>query len=282
MSGEPSIHKTYGALLDGYIISSSMYGVFCAQVVWYYRTYPEDRRLFKILVGVLWALESIHGVLISHAMWHYLIVRGSVNPTFFLRGNWSISTQFIPTEICVVIVESFYIMRMWKLMNRNKYALLPFISIAIGTAHVIGYVITAVRFPFFSQTSKSRYFVSVVAGSRVLTDIAIAGAMCSLLYRQQSRIAHHSKSLIKALFIWTLTTGLLTSVFTLVYFATYITMPGNFIYIAAYLIHGFIYANAMLASLNSRKILRSLNNQDIVLQNLSIDQRPNNIVILNG
>jgi hypothetical protein len=67
MSGEPSIHSTYGALLDGYIITLlwvlsheimptlmcllSMYGVFCAQVVWYYRTYLDDRWSFKILVS---------------------------------------------------------------------------------------------------------------------------------------------------------------------------------------------------------------------------------------
>jgi hypothetical protein len=68
----------------------------------------------------------------------------------------------------------------------------------------------------------------------------------------------------------TVTTGVLTSVFTFLYCALYITMPGNFVYIAAFLVHSRMYANTLLASLNTRKVLRSLSSrEDMSLQLLS-------------
>jgi hypothetical protein len=37
----------------------SMYGVLCAQVVWYYRTYLDDRRSFKIIVSEKFPAQTI-------------------------------------------------------------------------------------------------------------------------------------------------------------------------------------------------------------------------------
>jgi hypothetical protein len=67
---------------------------------------------------------------------------------------------------------------------------------------------SSIRFPFFSQVEKTRVILAFVlpvpwlihfvrqafmcgcASARVVTDIAIAVTMCSLLYAQQSKTAH--------------------------------------------------------------------------------------------
>jgi len=244
-----------------------MYGVFSAQVIWYYRKYPDDRRFVKIMVAMLWAVESLHIALSFDVVWSYLVTRGggTQNPLFFYSANWSSIAMIIPAEICVVIVDTFYILRIWKLTNKTKYALLPFIPMAVGSAHAIGCVVVISQFPGFWDVDKSKYYVSMSASCKVLTDIAIAGTMSALLVQRQTMITNRSKFLLKALFVWTLTTGLLTSVFTVVYLVTYITMPSNNVYVGVFLLRTQICGNAMLTSLNTRKALRTLSNQQIHL-----------------
>jgi len=64
---------------------------------------------------------------------------------------------------------------------------------------------------------------------------------------------------------YAVTTGVLTSVFATIYVVVYLSMPLNMIYMAVYFVHGKIYVNSMLAALNSRKSLRALASQDVIL-----------------
>jgi len=153
----------------------------------------------------------------------------------------------------------------FTVMSKNPYVLLLFIPAVVSLANTIGCVVMSSRFPDIWDIKKSRYFVSMAASCKIFMDIAITVTMCILVVQQQSVISSRSKFLLKALFVWTLTTGLLTSIFTIVYFATYLTMPTNTLYIGIYLLRTKICANGMLASLNTRKALRSISNQQIHL-----------------
>jgi len=265
---EVNLANVFGVLLITFAIFMWMYGVFCAQVLWYYEKYPDDRRSFKIMVALLWIFESVHSALSFDMIWSYLIVRGSINPFFLIYADWSSIAMIIPAEICVVIVDIFYILRMWRLLNKNKNVFLLFIPVVVGSAHTIGVVVIISRYPGFWQIDKSKYYLSMAAGCKVLTDIATTVTMCALLARRRSMITSRSRFLLKALFVWTLTTGLLTSLFTIVYCVTYLTMPSNTVYIGVYLLRTKICANAMLASLNTRRALRSISNQQIHLEEI--------------
>jgi len=248
--------------------------MFFAQVIWYYKTYPDDRWSFKIMVLLLFTVESIHECLASASVWSYLIVRGSKDPLFLLSSNWGSVAMVIPAEICVILVDVFYILRMWKLMDKNKYALLPFIPVLVGTAHAIGFTVISWEFRYIWEFDKATYYLIMTASCKVLTDIAITVTMCALLSKRQSMIASRSKFLLKALFIWTLTTGLLTSVSTVAYLVTYLSMSKNLVYVGVYLVRTKICANAMLASLNTRKALRSITNKQIRLQAIPLSTKP--------
>jgi len=265
---ETTVLNTFGVLLITYSMSMWLYGVFCAQVIWYYKMYPDDRWSFKLIVFFLWAVEAIHNALASEMIWNYLVVRGAGKEFFYLIANWGSIAMVIPAEICVAIVDVFYILRIWKLTNKSKYALLLFIPVVVGAAHAIGCVITISRFPYAWELKKGAYFMTMTISCKLLTDIANTITLCTLLIRRQSMIARRSKVLLKALFVGTLTTGVLTSVFTIVYYATYLTMSKNSICVGLYLLRTKICANAMLASLNSRNVLRSMSDQPIPLEML--------------
>ncbi|KAH8120606.1 hypothetical protein DFH11DRAFT_78183 [Phellopilus nigrolimitatus] len=71
---------TYGALVDGIIISLILFGVTCGQVIQYYRTYPKDSLYLK--------MDTLHSVLLVHACWHYLILR--ITYEELETANWSL------------------------------------------------------------------------------------------------------------------------------------------------------------------------------------------------
>jgi len=268
MAVEPTVENTFGVLLLGYVFSTFISGVFYAQVLWYYRTYPDDRLKFKTLVGVTFALDFFTSILSFDMIWNYLVVRGSFDAVFFLRANSGL-TWMIPVTGCSgLVVDTFYILRIWTFTDKNKYVVLGFIPLVMYTAHSIVILVKNLQAPYFMLFSGS-YSLAAGESFRLLSDVGIAVTMCILMYRRRS-LAARSKFLLKSIFIWSLTSGVLTSLFIFVSLVTYITMPDNMIYIAAYLIYAKIGANGMLASLNMRKVLRELPNHVIDLQPLPV------------
>jgi len=267
MAVELTIENTFGVLLLGYVCSTFISGIFYAQVLWYYRAYPEDRLQFKTLVGVLCALEFITTVLCFDMIWDYLVVRGSIDATFLLRANGSLIWMVLVTGFCGLVVDTFYILRIWTLTNKSKYVTLAFIPPAIYTASSIVAVVSATQDPLFLHHAKVEYYLAAGESFRTLSDVCIAGTMCTLMYRRRSQTSR-SNFLVKLIFIWSLTSGALTSLFIFVALVMYIKMPANMIYIAVYLIYARIGGNGMLASLNMRKVLRRRSNGEIHLQPL--------------
>jgi len=141
MAAIRSVNFTFGAVFDGAAISAALYGIACAQAVKYCRSFSNDRPLLRILVCAVWLLDTVQTLFVTHMLWYYLINRGADNPAFFLYANWSLISQVIPTEASVVLVESFFIRRMWILSERNKLTLLPVIPMLIGWGHSFGEIL---------------------------------------------------------------------------------------------------------------------------------------------
>lgn len=254
-----SINVTFGALLDGFILSLMLYGVTCCQAIQYYSYFPSDKRYIKLLVAFIWLMDTVQQALIAHALWHYLVLlRYNLSIEDASRANWSLIAQVIPTEICAVMVECFFVVRIRILDSKNR-SLLLLIPMVTSFSISIVYVIKCYRLPEFTSATKMQWLPSVFGSLRAATDLAIAIMMCSILYSQyQSGLTRRTESLVRTMLQYTLTTGVLTSVLAIVYVVVYLAMPLNMIYIAVYLVHGKIYVNSMLAALNSRKSLRAL------------------------
>lgn len=268
MSVPSTPDNTVGALLIGYVVSMFMCGILCAQVLWYYSTYPNDRRTLKIIVAILCVSELTGVIFCSDMIWGYLIVRGSTDPFFFLIANRGLIGMILPTSASSMFVDIFYIYRIWRLTNKSKYVALAFIPVLVYSTHVVGIVVTSVQAPFFAEQSKFGYFLSMADSFRIVEDVGIAAAMCTLMYVRRGSV-DRSNSLLKTIFFWSLTTGVLTSIFIIASYVSYLTMPNNLIYIGFYLMYSKIGANAMLASLNMRNRLRSgSSSRDIHLQPL--------------
>ncbi|KAK0487955.1 hypothetical protein IW261DRAFT_1558999 [Armillaria novae-zelandiae] len=69
----PSLGTTIGAALVGAMLSSLLFGITVLQAFIYYRDYPNDWKLYRYSVGILWVLDAFHLSLTIHAIYHYTV-----------------------------------------------------------------------------------------------------------------------------------------------------------------------------------------------------------------
>ncbi|KZT25271.1 hypothetical protein NEOLEDRAFT_377206 [Neolentinus lepideus HHB14362 ss-1] len=116
------IVEEFRPLYIGAIISNMLYGVGSAQVVYYYSTYQNDEILLKCLVAILWIIDTVQQFFLNQAFWHYLVNRCYYSLSCLLASNWSFTSQGTLGAIVALIVECFYIRRIWML-SKHKWAL---------------------------------------------------------------------------------------------------------------------------------------------------------------
>ncbi|KAJ2919649.1 hypothetical protein MD484_g812, partial [Candolleomyces efflorescens] len=68
-----SIHETFGAGLVGALINAIMYGLTTLQTYLYYLYYPKDSKQTKSLVFLVWFIDTVHTMLVSWCIYHYLV-----------------------------------------------------------------------------------------------------------------------------------------------------------------------------------------------------------------
>ncbi|KAL0954048.1 hypothetical protein HGRIS_005200 [Hohenbuehelia grisea] len=88
-------------------------------------------------------------------------------------------------------------------------------------------------------------------------DVGIAASMCFLLHRSRSGLKA-TDNIVTTLMVYTVNTGLLTSIWAIADIICFVAMPLNFVNIGINFVVGKLYANSLMASLNSRQTLRSM------------------------
>ncbi|OBZ71785.1 hypothetical protein A0H81_08279 [Grifola frondosa] len=291
------LDKTQGAVFIGVIVAAMLYGVSCAQVWYFYIRYPNDSGLVKILVGLVWIFDTAHQALISHTVYTYLIVNYG-NGNTLDRIVWSIIVEVLFNGLTALLVQSFFMLRIFKLSDKNIWLIAPVFFLVLGEfASVIGtsdavalYVAQALPLQTFDQLDELKALSMVVNGLAAAGDVLIAAILCTMLHRSRTGFKS-SDSLINRLIIFSVNTGLLTSICAVLSLVTIAALPNTFIYICFYFTLGrreslpsapkkflinpstnaktiacwTVYSNSLLATLNARAALRDKSSVDMSL-----------------
>ncbi|KAF9468552.1 hypothetical protein BDZ94DRAFT_673958 [Collybia nuda] len=249
-----SIDATYGSAFIGLVAGAILYGVTLLQTFLYYRRYPRDSIFIKLLVFLLWVLDTTHLALCTVAIYWYLVTNYS-NPEALNKTTWSIDLQTDCNGLIGLIVECFFARRVW-IMSSNK--LLTGVIVVLACIHFgLGIVFTIEGF-LLIDTRKFGQLIWVTSaglGSAAAADIIIACSLCYYFMKNRTGFSR-TDSLITTLIIYSLTTGLITSVIASIAVVTFAIMPTNFVWLAFFWVLGKCYVNSLLAALNSRDSLR--------------------------
>ncbi|KAJ7627391.1 hypothetical protein FB45DRAFT_60349 [Roridomyces roridus] len=249
-----------GALLIGVLVSTFFQGVLSLQTYIYYENYPEDPFFLKALVAFLWVLDFAHLIMIGQAMYYYLVTNFG-NAAALAVTTITLDLHLVFLAITTFTCQAYFLRRVWRFSNRNK--LLTGLLTAGCTSTLVLDLLLA------GQTLAARNSSDVPTNLRIesiavfstggANDLAIAFVLCWYLRRSKSEF-ERTNFVLTQLIQYTVSTGLLTSIFALGTLAAYIGSRETFIWLAIYVSLGRMYTNALLATLNSRRRLRRLLN----------------------
>lgn len=248
-----TLDNTIGALLVGLILSLVLYGVSCAQVWHYYISYPKDKLVLKLLVGGVMLSDTGNLVLICIATYSYLITHfGDIAHLNVV--NTPIVAQVLFNGITAVLVQIFFTWRIYRLSHKNLWLTgsIAFM-ILVQWACNIGYSIVTLQVEFFAQTKKE--WTAALDLSQAALDVVIAACMVWLLWGSKTEFTK-TNGMIDKLIVFTVNTGLVTSVCAVIAIIMYYAFPNTLIYVAVYINVGRLYCNSLFATLNARNYIR--------------------------
>ncbi|EIW52142.1 uncharacterized protein TRAVEDRAFT_53570 [Trametes versicolor FP-101664 SS1] len=238
----PSLDSSLGAVLLGVIFGSMLYGLTVHQTYRYFKLYPKDRLFLKALVLTILVFETLHTAVWIVVIYHYAIT-DAFNLIDILRGHWSVRFTFLITGLAVFACQVFYVRRVFLIGPHYRWLVVPADSIQVismfgGLSFAVAAGIEAfLTAPFVVDLQHISWLVSIAYGFAVATDVILTSALVFVLRKSRTG----SKSVI----------GIMAFIFAIV-------IPGNLIYAAVSIVGAKLYANSVLAVLNSR---RSIDNR---------------------
>ncbi|KAJ7270272.1 hypothetical protein C8J57DRAFT_1716462 [Mycena rebaudengoi] len=208
--------KSLDGLYAGSYLAGVFYGLTTHQTFVYFRRSGKDPIYTCLLVLILWILDTLHAVLAAVAL-RKLTEESIVNPLSMLINTvpWTLSFSLFMMSLSDSGVRGFYCYRIWRLSQKNWILT----SVAIFTvicALVAGLYCTS------RTVNKTGLQALDLVGEMNATLVSIcvansivAGFLCVLLWNSRSG-TRRTNSVISTLILYTVTTGLLTTVVAII------------------------------------------------------------------
>ncbi|KAF9468824.1 hypothetical protein BDZ94DRAFT_1152791, partial [Collybia nuda] len=224
--------------------------VSCVQTWYYFNRYIKDVWYIKSLVGAVWVFDTIHQGLISHTVYHYVITNYG-KPAMLNNMVWYLEVLF--NGFIGLLVQGFLALRVWRLSNQKIWLIGVIVRFSFWVCTQSSWNTSSMRLTTWVQLSKLKGLSMTVNVLAAAADVLIAASLCYFL--QCSRTGFKkSDTMISKLILFTVSTGLLTSICAIASLVSILFWGDTLIYVAFY----FMYSNSVLATLNARQAIREL------------------------
>lgn len=253
------VARNQGALLLGGYFAAWLSGFVVVQTIIYFKLYPSDPLRTKALVSFVWVLDCTHSGLVLASVWTYLI-QGFGAPEDIDDIPLTLSLTIVFTAISTFAVHCFFAHRIFLLSKKNWYLTTPIVVLAtfrLGSAAATSSeMIRLGEFSTFKAQFRWLFSLGLALSSTI--DIFVTLSLFALLQHSKSRSLRSEKldHIIDSLVLYTFETGSLTSAATVSAMICWLAMNNNLVFMGLHFVIGKLYANSLLAALNTRHELR--------------------------
>ncbi|KAJ7186468.1 hypothetical protein C8R46DRAFT_1057270 [Mycena filopes] len=256
-----------GPLLLAFWIDSMLFGVLTVQLYLYYQAFPNDGVTIKCLVYGVYCIDLIQVIVVTvDAFNSFASGFGQASALTDIGLSWLASP--ILGGIVALIVQSFYAFRLYRLSRSWVIpCALVVISIGVNLSGLVLGIFAKNAGDLTKLTANPTMGVAATAGvwlgGSALTDVTIAASMTYYLVKNDTGF-HQTHIIITKLTRLIIETGSLSALVAVAILILFFVAPGK----AYYVIPGgcipMVYANTMLAVLNSRfRILNGRHDSDL-------------------
>jgi len=171
-------------------------------------------------------------------------------------GHWTLNTSALFDGVVGGLVQSFFAHRIYVLSKKWGLTILLWTCSFLATVGAISIMILG-QISYIAKFDKQySWLVTLELSMFLFVDIVNTSALCT--YLRVARTGYHSTdSMLNKLFIWTLETGIFTSLAALLMLIFSLTLPNTTLWIGITTFHCKLYSNSLMASLNARESLRN-------------------------
>ncbi|EIW57759.1 uncharacterized protein TRAVEDRAFT_48789 [Trametes versicolor FP-101664 SS1] len=209
--------------------------------------------LVGTLVGLM-TLETFHTVACAHVCYFYLVT-SYPNPKALSLGVWSIDIAVGLTGMIVVLSQSFFARRVYLVGPSFRFLVLVAVVLLVGE---LGFFVAATTeafvIPELFRFQRVTWLISTGTVMAVVADGLLTSVLVTVLRRSNTGMKR-TDTIVDLLILYTVSTGLLTSVVDFSSFIFSLVSTNTLIYSAFGIVATKLYANSLLAALNSRKYL---------------------------
>ncbi|KAJ7125277.1 hypothetical protein C8R44DRAFT_135983 [Mycena epipterygia] len=255
---DPNI--TIGALEIGVLISYALFGFATLQAYIYFDRFTEDPRPLRCLVAFVWCCDLAHAICVGHTIYNFTISYYG-QPEHLVRAPDSFTAGTIFSGLIAHCVQSFFSHRIYRLSN-SWY--IPCLCWGLSFIRLVFAMVASIEgirmVTLVDYEQHWGWILTTIWALGAVIDLGIAGILVYLFYKQRSSLLpKRTATIVNKLILWTIETGILTSIAGIVVLACFVTMPDNYIWLAWYVVTTRLFTNALFASLNSRAVLRAMN-----------------------
>jgi len=190
------------------------------------------------------------------SIWNYIIPHfGDVPRVDYIP--WTVAMTIIVTAILTIIVHSFLALRIHRLLKNDWRITGPILILAVlrlCSACVTGSEMIRLQ-SFAAFARQFRWVFTLGLALSTAVDVLITVTLCYKLRSSRTGSAFSTDNIIDSLVIYTLENGSLTCAGTVLSMIFWLTMSYNRLFLALHFIIAKLYANSLLATLNTRKRL---------------------------
>jgi len=253
-----NLNPTLGALEIGYAISTFLFGVTTVQAYLYYHHFADDPPKTKTLVTAVWLLELAHAISVSHGLYMETIIQYG-EPEKLIKLPFGYDSCLFFSSGIALLAQCFFARRVW-IVTESKF--LPIICYVMASLRFIGSILLAVEayqmVTLKEYQDKWEWLITFVLVDGACVDVIIASSLCYNLISHRSSVTVRTVRLLDQLIMWTIQTGLVTSLAAVAMTICFFTMKNNFVWLGVYMFLSRLFSNSLLASLNARSNLRKI------------------------
>ncbi|KAJ7789765.1 hypothetical protein B0H14DRAFT_2535919 [Mycena olivaceomarginata] len=250
----PLNNSVAGAVQIGVILSYALFGVTTTQAYTYYCRFPGDPRMLKALVAFVWICEISSTVCVGHLNYTFSILDFGHPELILGTPPKSLSTSVIFSGFTTACVHSFFAFRIYT-FTQKLY--IPCFIWCIAFLHLVGRIVIfitalqATSFPVY--VAEWDWLLTTNWALSVASDVVIATTLVVVLYRRRSYAHEKTVAVLDRLIVWTIETGMLTGIMSIIIISCFLTMKKNFVWMGFYVVGARFFANSLMANLNSRQ-----------------------------
>ncbi|KAF8194381.1 hypothetical protein K438DRAFT_1968996 [Mycena galopus ATCC 62051] len=223
--------NTLGAYEINVLISYVLLGVTTTQVYIYYRRFREDSVKVKALVAFVYICEVAHAICLAHAL--YIVTISDYDLPGLERVGGAVPKSFPPTVL--LSVQSFFAFRIYWL---SKKLLVPIVCWVMSALRAV--MASVIAGALLHETSlvkfevQWKWILTTLWSVNTVNDLTITVTLVAILMGKRHNAFKRTTALVDKLIMYTIETGMLTSVSSIAALACFIAMPDNVIWVAIF------------------------------------------------